>query len=139
QFLIIWSGNIPEETGWFLTRMKDTWLYIGAALILFHFAFPFLVLLQQDFKRRSKLLATLAVFILFMRLVDMFYQIGPTPRIDMHGLEKGAFIISWLDLAGPIAIGGLWLWYFFGQLMSRPVVPVMDPFLEKAIEHGKGH
>lgn len=139
QFLIIWSGNIPEETGWFLTRMKDTWLYIGAALILFHFAFPFLVLLQQDFKRRSKLLATLAVFILFMRLVDMFYQIGPTPRIDMHGLEKGAFIISWLDLAGPIAIGGFWLWYFFGQLMSRPVVPVMDPFLEKAIDHGKGH
>src|SRR6478672_12466935 len=52
QFLIIWSGNIPEETGFMLTRMKGGWGWIGIALILFHFAFPFLVLLQQDFKRR---------------------------------------------------------------------------------------
>jgi hypothetical protein len=138
QFLIIWSGNIPEETGWYLTRMSGAWLYIGGGLVLFHFAFPFLVLLQQDFKRRAKMLAWLAGFILFMRLVDMFYLIGPNPRIDKT-IEKGAFILSWMDLVAPIAIGGIWLWYFFGQLMKRPLVPVMDPFLEKAIEHGRGH
>ncbi|HBE82476.1 MAG: hypothetical protein JNK51_14530 [Blastocatellia bacterium] len=138
QFLIIWSGNIPEETGWYLTRMKGPWLAVGALLVLFHFAFPFLILLQQDFKRKAKWLATLAVFILIMRLVDMFYLIAPNPRIDKT-IEKGAFIVSWLDFAAPIAIGGIWLWYFIGQLRKRPIVPVMDPFLEKAIEHGKGH
>lgn len=138
QFLIIWSGNIPEETGWYLTRMKGPWLAVGALLVLFHFAFPFLILLQQDFKRKAKWLATLAVFILVMRLVDMFYLIAPNPRIDKT-IEKGAFIVSWLDFAAPIAIGGIWLWYFIGQLRKRPIMPVMDPFLEKAIEHGKGH
>lgn len=138
QFLIIWSGNIPEETGWYITRMKGGWLYVGAALLLFHFAFPFLTLLQQDFKRRMKQLAWLAGFILLMRLVDMFYLIAPNPRIDKT-IEKGAFIISWMDIAAPIALGGLWMWYFIGQYASRPVVPVMDPFLEKAIEHGRGH
>jgi len=139
QFLIIWSGNIPEETGWLLTRMKGGWGYIGIALIVFHFAFPFLVLLQQDFKRRAKWIATLAIFILFMRLVDMFFMIGPSNRIVTYGLAQGAFYISWMDIIAPIAVGGIWLWWFFGELMKRPLVPVKDPYLEGAIEHGRGH
>jgi hypothetical protein len=75
-----------------------------------------------------------------MRLVDMFFLISPNPRIATGGesliLSQS---ISWLDIAGPVAVGGIWLWYFFGQLMKRPIVPVMDPFLENAIEHGHGH
>lgn len=138
QFLIIWSGNIPEETGWYLTRMKGPWMIVGTLLVLFHFAFPFLILLQQDFKRKFKWLAAVAVFILLMRLVDMFYLIAPNPRIDKT-IEKGAFVLSWLDIVAPIAIGGIWLWWFIGQLKSRSIVPANDPFFEKAIEHGKGH
>ncbi|MGB7201316.1 MAG: hypothetical protein WBD16_03505 [Pyrinomonadaceae bacterium] len=137
QFLIIWAGNLPEETGWYLTRMKGGWGYMGVALIVFHFAFPFLVLLQQDFKRKARWLATLAVFILVMRLVDMFYLIGPSNRIA--GGEQGAFVISWMDFVGPIAVGGIWLWWFFGELMKRPIVPAKDPYFESAIEHGRGH
>jgi len=139
QFLIIWSGNIPEETTWYLSRMAGPWAWVGVALVLLHFAFPFLILLQQDFKRKPKLLASIAGFILLMRLVDMFYLIGPSPRIDTNGAEQGAFILSWLDIVAPLAIGGIWLWYFLGQLQARPLVPVMDPFYERAIEHGKGH
>jgi hypothetical protein len=138
QFLIIWAGNIPEETGWFIDRMKGGWGWIGVILIFLHFAFPFLVLLQQDFKRKARWLASLAIFILVMRVFDMFYLIGPNPWID-HSIEHGAFIVSWMDLVAPIAVGGIWLWWFFGELMKRPLVPVMDPFLENAIEHGRGH
>ena len=138
QFLIIWSGNLPEETGWFLTRMKGGWGYIGVVLIVFHFAFPYLILLQQDFKKRAKQLATLGAFILVMRLIDMFYQIAPTPRVTA-GIENGAFIVSWLDFVGPLAVGGIWVWYFIGTFMSRPIVPVKDPFYERAVAHGRGH
>jgi hypothetical protein len=139
QFLIIWSGNIPEETGWFLVRMKGAWGVIGMILILLHFAFPFLLLLIQDLKRKAKLLGAVVGFILLMRIFDMYYLIGPNPRIDMMGMEKGAFMLSWMDFAAPVAIGGLWLWYFFGELAKRPLVPVMDPFLQRAIDHDKGH
>ena len=139
QFLIIWSGNIPEETGWYIVRMKGVWGWIGIILVFLHFVFPFLLLLKRDTKRQARVLATIAIFILVMRLVDMFYLIGPNPRIDSLGLEKGAFVLSWMDIVAPIAIGGLWLAAFFSQLMKRPLVPVMDPFLENAIEHGKGH
>ena len=139
QYLIIYSGNIPEETGWFIKRSTGGWGWIAWILILFHFAAPFLILLQQDLKRKPKRLVAVAAFILFMRLVDMFFLIGPSPRIDAHGGPQGAFIISWMDIVAPIAVGGIWVWYFLGQLMSRPLVPPMDPFLENAIEHGHGH
>lgn len=138
QFLIIWSGNIPEETKWYLPRMEGTWGVIGIILIVFHFAFPFLVLLNRNLKRNAKKLAAVAIFILVLRLVDMFYIIGPSPRLNGHGYEM-PFSVSWMDFVAPIAVGGIWLWYFFGQLMSRPLVPINDPFLERAIDHGRGH
>ncbi len=139
QFLIIWSGNIPEETTWYLTRMAGGWGYMGVGLILFHFAFPYLLLLKQDFKRRAKLLASISLFILFMRLVDMFYQIAPSHRIFPNGIAEGAFYISWMDIVAPIAVGGIWLWWFFGELLKRPIVPVKDPYFEEAVAHGRGH
>jgi hypothetical protein len=139
QYLIIWSGNIPEETRWFLDRTEHGWGYVAWGLVLLHFAAPFVILLMQDLKRRPKTLAMVGIFILLMRLVDMYWLIGPTPRIHTAGYETGAFSVSWLDIVAPIAVGGIWLWYFFGQLMKRPLVPVMDPFLESAIEHGHGH
>jgi len=136
RFLIIWSGNLPEETRWYLTRMDGTWGVIGILLIVFHFAFPYLVLLNREVKRNSKWLAILACFILLLRLTDMFYLIGPSPRTSGH---NAGFHISIWDFVAPVAVGGIWLWYFFGELLKRPLVPVNDPYLENAIKHGKGH
>lgn len=139
QYLIIYSGNIPEETIWYIKRTSNGWGYVAWGLVIFHFAAPFLVLLLQDLKRKPKKLAMIAAFILFIRLVDMYFLIAPSPRIGDHAGLHVPLTISWLDIVAPIAVGGLWVWYFLGQLMSRPLVPVMDPFLENAIEHGHGH
>jgi hypothetical protein len=144
QYLIIWSGNLTEETPYFLTRSQGGWGAIGLILILFHFAFPFLILLMQDFKRKAKWLAALAVFIMFMRLVDMFYIIAPSPMIaELNNPEINMlsipFRFSLWYIVGPIAVGGLWLAYFFWELKKRPLVPAKDPFFENAIQHGKGH
>ena len=139
QYLIIWSGNIPEETRWFIARTSGGWGWLAWALVLFHFAAPFLVLLMQDLKRWPRRLAAVAIFILVMRVLDMFWLIAPTPRIAHMGSEEISFIASWMDIAGPIAFGGIWVWYFLGQLINRPLVPVMDPFFESSIEHGHGH
>ena len=138
QYLIIWSGNIPEETKWYIPRVQGAWGAIAVLLIIFHFAFPFLVLLSRDIKRSSKWLSLLAAFILVMRLIDMYYLIGPSPTIESHGHEV-PFHLSWMDFVAPIAVGGIWLWWFFGELMKRPLVPINDPYLENAINHGKGH
>ena len=138
QFLIIWSGNLPEETKWYLTRWEGTWKVIGILLIFFHFAFPFLVLLSRDIKRNAKWLSMLAVFILVMRLIDMYYLIGPSPTLASHGHEV-PFHLSWMDFVAPVAVGGIWLWWFFGEMLKRPLVPVNDPYFENAVAHGKEH
>ena len=83
QFLIIWAGNLPEEIPWYLERLNGGWQYIALALVLGHFALPFALLLSRDLKRNFKLLASLAVFILFMRYVDLFWLVTPD-------FEKGA-------------------------------------------------
>src|SRR5262249_36869122 len=94
QYLIIWSGNLPEEATWFVVRTENIWGWIGVILIFLHFAFPFLVLLKQDFKRKPYRLATLAVFILVMRIFDIIYLVEPSPRISMPGAENGGFHID---------------------------------------------
>jgi hypothetical protein len=137
QFLIIWSGNIPEETPWYIKRMENGWEIVGILLIVFHFAVPFLILLSRDIKRHAKRLAVIAMFILLMRVVDMFYHIAPSP--STMGAEPVANVFWLLYIVGPVAVGGLWLWAFFGELQKRPMLPPMDPLLQGAIDHGKGH
>ena len=142
QYLIIWSGNLTEETPFYLVRSKGGWGFIGLMLVVLHFVFPFLILLMQDFKRKAKWLARLAVFILVMRLIDMFYIIGPSPKVaefDLIPILELPFRITLWDFVAPIAIGGWWMFIFIRELRSRPLVPAKDPFFDNAIKHGKGH
>ncbi len=136
QWLIIWSGNLPEETPWYLKRIAGGWGIMAILLVIFHFAVPFIILLSQSIKKKPKLLSLVAVFILLMRMVDYYFHIGPSP---MTYASIDTFHISWMDFTAPVGIGGIWLWWFFGELKKRPLVPINDPFLENAIAHGKAH
>jgi hypothetical protein len=131
QWLIIWAGNQPEEISWYLRRLHGGWKVIGLFLALFHFAVPFAFLLSRPLKRNVAKLVYLAIFLMLMRYVDMFWYIEPT----FHG----AFAVSWLDIVVPIAIGGFWLALFFRNLKQRPLLPLYDvhtlPVLEPA-HHG---
>lgn len=129
QFLIIWSGNLPEETPYYLKRLTGGWQFFQLALILFHFALPFFLLLSRSLKRTGAKLVKVAGLILLMRFVDLYMQIIPAGHhSELH--------FSWMDLAAPIGIGGLWLSAFLRQLESRPVLPVRDPHFAEALESG---
>lgn len=127
QFLIIWSGNIPEETRWYLYRMRGGWSLVAVALVIFHFALPFLLLLSRDLKRNARRLAMVAGLVLLMRLVDLFWLIAPK-------FSKGDFHLSWTDVVAPIGIGGLWIAFFLWQLKQRPLIPFNDPQLPEVLE-----
>lgn len=130
QFLIIWAGNLPDEIPWYLERLSGGWQFLALALVVGHFALPFALLLSRDLKRNFKFLASLAVFILFMRYVDVFWLVAPD-------FDNGVFHMSWMDLTAPIGIGGVWLAYFLNQLEKRPLLPVNEPHLVEALEHGR--
>src|SRR3954447_20676819 len=130
QFLIIWSGNLPEEIPWYLARMRGGWGYVAILLVLGHFALPFALLLSRDINRNFKLLRGIAIFILIMRMVDLFWVVAP----DYH---KGAFHLSWMDFVAPVGLFGLWLAYFFLQLEKQPLMAANDPHLVETLEHGR--
>lgn len=132
QFIIIWSGNIPEEAKWYTRRLDTSWKVVGLILVLFHFALPYLLLLSRSLKRNPNRLIWLAIWIIIMRNVDLYWLMGP----ELHGsLENhgAGFSIHWLDIVMWFAIGGIWLWFWAGELKKRPLLPVKDPFLEEAL------
>jgi hypothetical protein len=129
QFLIIWAGNLPEEIPWYRARLNGGWQFVALALVFGHFALPFALLLSRDLKRNFKLLAGIAIFILCMRCVDLYWIVTP----DFHG----SFALSWMDVAAPVGLIGIWLWYFLTQLEKRPLMPLKEPQLEEALAHGR--
>ena len=131
QYLIIWAGNLPGEIRWFLARRQGPWPWLAAALALFHFGLPFLLLLSRGLKRQMRALAAVALLVLFMRWVDLYWLAVPS----FH--EPSAF--HWLDLATMVAVGGVWLGIFCTELKRRPLLPVNDPYLQEALAHGSDH
>lgn len=127
QYLIIWSGNLAEETTWYVARKHGGWGVIALAIVVLQFAFPFLSLLSRAAKKSSERLASLAVLILIMRVIDVIWLIEPAYNGE-H------FHLSWMDLIAPIAIGGLWVSWFAWQLQKRALLPLNDPQMEQALE-----
>ena len=130
QLLIIWAGNLPEEIPFYVKRLRGGWGALGVLILLFHFALPFFLLLSRDLKRSARLLPRLAIAVIFMRLVDLFWMTAPEFSPD-------AFRVHWMDVAAPAGIGGIWLAYFAWQLKGRPLLPLGDPELAEAIERGE--
>jgi hypothetical protein len=148
QFLIIWSGNLPEEIPWYLRRLFGGWGYVAVALVIGHFALPFVLLLSRERKRRARSLVLVALLVLMMRIVDLFWTIAPSVMAMPHhgGGAEAAHASGLADAVGyalnfitPIAFGGFWLWWYARELASRPLLPLGDAGLENALADGNGH
>ncbi len=122
QWLIVWSGNLPEEIHWFADRIRGDWRALGLVLIVGHFAIPFALLLSRGLKQSSRKLMWIAVWLVAMRYLDLYWNIAPNfSRTKLH--------FSWLDAVIPIAMSAFWLAYFFHNLKRRPLVALHDPHL----------
>jgi len=138
QFLITWAGNLPEEISFFLPRIHGGFGWVAIAIVLFHFTVPFSLLLSRDLKRNGKTLALVALMLLFMRWVELFWQVEPAFH-GPHPHPANNPALYWLYLAAPLFIGGFWLFFFARTLKSRPLLPIQDPYLPEAIAHGPQH
>jgi hypothetical protein len=126
QWLIIWAGNLPEEITWYMRRLNGGWGFVGLFLVVFQFAVPFVLLLSRPFKRDIRRLVWLAAWILVMRYVDLFWIIEPN--------FSKTFSLTLADVAVSIAIGCIWLAYFFRNLGSLPLLPVYDVDASEVLE-----
>jgi hypothetical protein len=125
QFLIVWSGNISEETPFYLQRLQGGWQVVALALLVFHFALPFALLLSRDLKRNARTLGAVAALMLVMQLVDLFWLVGPD--LAGHGHGGVPLRVHWMDFAAALGLGGLWLFLFARQAQAAPVLPEGEP------------
>jgi hypothetical protein len=132
QYLIIWSGNLPEEITWYIRRMHGGWGALIVTIAILHFAAPFLFLLSRGIKRNPGKLVLIAVLVLVMRAVDLLWMLAPA-------FEHRLWIL--MDIAALIGFGGLWLAFFVWQLGKRSLIPINDPQFESTLEqmHAGGH
>jgi hypothetical protein len=124
QYLVIWSGNLPEENIWYVHRSHGGWQLFAPVLMGLHFAVPFLLLLSRRLKRQPTDLARIAGLLLAMRYVDLYWQI--VPAFQNSSISSRGLAPHWLDLAAFAAVGGFWLAAFAWRLSIRAQLPLYD-------------
>jgi hypothetical protein len=133
EFLIIWSGNVPDEIPWYLNRIRGGWWLVCTADFIFHWVIPFCLLLSRDLKRNKKKMIWLTCFMIFARCVDMFWLIEPNFK-DAAGNLVGESLSILAYITVPATVLSLWGAYYLTELMRRPLVNVNDPHLEEILE-----
>jgi hypothetical protein len=126
QFMLIWYGNIPEETSWYATRVSEGWLLPAILLAVGHFVLPFFGLMSRWVKRNRLVLSLGALWVLLMHWFDLYWLVMPgvSPlRVPLHLVDFTAF---W-------GVGGLFLAAGALRLRHHALVPVKDPRLEESL------
>jgi len=128
EFLLIWYANLKVEIPHFLVRRAGVWGTISIFLIVFHFFLPFFMLLMRAIKDRPGTISIVAVIILVARYVGIYWLTEPSWSEHFH--------YSWMALASLVAVGGLWLYLFIGQLKGQTIIPIHETWVDEAIREG---
>ncbi len=120
QFIIIWSGNLPDENLWYLHRLAPGWSSLGLFVVITHFFIPFAILLFRRMKRSLRRLSWVAGWVLLVRVLDTFWLVAPA-------FHPEGFHVTLSDVVTPLALGAVWLAAYVRQLGERPLMPLRDP------------
>ncbi len=127
QYFLIWYGNIPEETIWFLHRWEGSWKIVSLIIVFGHFVIPFFVLFPQGAKRNKIVMTIMTLWILLMHWVDIYWLVMPS--LHPHEIHP-----TWINPAAFFGIGGIFLYIFWRFFTRHPLVPINDPNLKKSID-----
>jgi hypothetical protein len=128
QMMLIWIANLPEETPFYIVRMRGEWAAVGIALIIGHFFVPFAFLLSRDLKRNPIHLSLVAGWALLMNLLDIFWLVMPTLNAN-EATPHWSLLFAFVGLGGLATAFGLW------KLRGQYTIPVRDPFLEVSLRY----
>lgn len=126
QYLLIWYAKIPEETVFYSNRFHGSWWYWTAFLLVGHFIFPFIMLINRPTKRKSGWLAFFAVWLISMHFVDMYWLIMPN-------FFKAGFSLHWLDFAALAGVISVLAFTFWSRMRTHAIAPVGDLRFEQSL------
>lgn len=126
QYFLIWYGNMPEETQFYLLRRNGAWYELSILLPILYFVVPFFMLLPRAHKRSPFWLALASAWILLMHAYDLYWQIMPVlHQSDVH--------LHWLDFAAPVFMFGVLIGATCWGFLKVPLIPIRDARLNEAI------
>lgn len=126
QYFLIWYGNMPEETQYYLLRRNGAWYPMSMLLPILNFVIPFFLLLPRAHKRSPAWLAVSATWILVMHAYDLYWQILPV-------LHPDTIHFHWLDVAAPVGLFAVVLLAVTVGLQRWPLIPIRDARLNETI------
>jgi hypothetical protein len=127
QFMIIWYGNIPEETGYYFVRWKDGWKVLFFLEIILNWAVPFLVLLPIKASRNMTLIVSVIICLIIGQYVDIFVQVIPG--------TTGLLRFGWIEAGLFLGFAGLFTLIVATTLSKAELIPSNHPYLEESLEH----
>ena len=128
QFMLIWYANLPEETIFYLNRSSGTWLLISWSILIFKFIVPFLLLLPKWAKRNHSQLVLVAMIILIMQYVDIYWLVYPN-------LDNNNVLFGWQEIGMFMGFLGLFMLVVTRFLAKNNLVPIKDPRIQESIHH----
>ncbi len=139
EFLIIWSGNIPDELTYYAHRIQGGWWTICTLDVICHWVIPFCLLLSRDIKRSKHKLIWVAVVMICARFIDLFWLIEPSWNKDGDTLHLiGNFgLLAYITV--PVTLVAIWAVYYLTELGKRPLLNVNDPHTEELLEPEHAH
>lgn len=112
QLVIIWNGNLIEETSFYFRRIEGNWPIVGWILFFCAFIIPFFLLLNQPLKQNKKTLAMIGAWVFIFRYVDWFWEITPW--------FNGTPTFHWMMITAPVGMVGLWFFLFLRNFIANP-------------------
>jgi hypothetical protein len=126
QYFLIWYGNMPEETQFYLLRRNGAWYPMSILLPILYFVVPFFLLLPRAHKRSVRWLAVASTWILLMHAYDLYWQVMPV-------LHQDTIHLHWLDIAAPVGLFAVLLLSTVWGFQRLPLVPIRDARLNEAV------
>lgn len=133
QYFLIWYSQIPEETTWFMHR-KEAWPNLSAFLVIGHFLIPFPLMLLRAIRRTALGFGLIAVWLIFMHVVDIYWIIRPSLGITLENpVSFGQGL--WIEIMGIGGVIALYTGLLIWRLTKAPLVNVMEPRMPEALVH----
>ncbi len=132
QYFLIWYANITEETRFYLIRNTEGWRWVSIFIVVGHFVGPFILLLSQPRKKNPVVMVTVCLWIIFMHVVDMYWNVIPErgPSLGMGVLAPGAI---WGDIFALMGVVGTMGFIFLRKLGGNSLYPWRDPRLLESV------
>jgi len=128
QYMLIWYGNISEETVYFKHRVQGPYKGIFFLNIIINFICPLLILMKRSAKRNYTLMTFMAVLIVFGHWIDFFQMV-------MGSVSPEVVSLSWLDFGIAALYVGLIIFFVGKELAKKPLLAKFHPFFKESVIH----